>query len=60
VILSERGETWVSRWRCPTRQKVAAAVANRLLHPAELPKKQQPTRCPDCGGCSANWPTESR
>jgi hypothetical protein len=37
VILSEPGETWVSRWRSPTRQKVAAAVANRLLHPAELP-----------------------
>lgn len=37
VIVSERAEAWVSRWRSPTRQQIAAAVANRLLHPAELP-----------------------
>jgi hypothetical protein len=37
VIISERGETWVSRWRSPTRQQIAAAVANRLLHPVQLP-----------------------
>jgi hypothetical protein len=37
VIISERAEAWVSRWRSPTRQQIAAAVANRLLHPAELP-----------------------
>jgi hypothetical protein len=37
VIVSERAEAWVSRWRSPTRQKLAAAVANRLLHPAQLP-----------------------
>ena len=37
VIISERAEAWVSRWRSPTRQQAAAAVANRLLHAAELP-----------------------
>jgi hypothetical protein len=37
VIISERAEAWVSRWRSPTRQQIAAAVANRLLHPAVLP-----------------------
>jgi hypothetical protein len=37
VIISERAEAWVSRWRSPTRQQAAAAVANRLLHPVQLP-----------------------
>jgi hypothetical protein len=37
VIISERAEAWVSRWRSPVRQQAAAAVANRLLHPVELP-----------------------
>ncbi|MCW2934028.1 MAG: hypothetical protein JWM19_4990 [Actinomycetia bacterium] len=37
VIVSERAEAWVNRWRSPTRQQVAAAVANRLLHPVQLP-----------------------
>lgn len=37
VILSERAEAWVSRWRSPTRQQIAATVANRLLHPVPLP-----------------------
>ena len=37
VIISERAEAWVSRWRSPIRQQIAATVANRLLHPAELP-----------------------
>jgi hypothetical protein len=37
VIISERAEAWVSRWRSPTRHQVAAAVVNRLLHPARLP-----------------------
>jgi hypothetical protein len=35
MIVSERAETWVSRWRSPTWQRIAGAVANRLLHPAE-------------------------
>jgi hypothetical protein len=37
VIISERAEAWVSRWRSPTRQQIAAAIANRLLHPVQLP-----------------------
>lgn len=37
VITSERAEAWVSRHRSPARQQIAAAVANRLLHPAQLP-----------------------
>lgn len=37
VIVSERAEAWVSRWRSPARQQIAAAVANRLLHPVQLP-----------------------
>ena len=31
VIISERAEAWVSRWRSPTRQQIAASAANRLL-----------------------------
>jgi hypothetical protein len=37
MIVSERTETWVGWRRSPTRRRIAAAVANRLLHPAELP-----------------------
>ena len=37
VILSERAETWVAARRSPTRQRIAADVANRLLHPVRLP-----------------------
>lgn len=37
VILSERAETWVNWWRGPTRYQIAAAMANRLLYPAQLP-----------------------
>jgi len=36
LILTERAENWVSR-RSETRRKILAAIANRLLHPAELP-----------------------
>jgi hypothetical protein len=37
AILTERTETWVSRHRSDTRRRIVAAIANRLLHPAELP-----------------------
>jgi len=37
VILTERAEAWVSRHRSETRRRIVAAIANRLLHPAELP-----------------------
>ena len=37
VILTERAETWVGRRRSETRRRIIAPVANRLLHPAELP-----------------------
>jgi hypothetical protein len=37
VILTERAETWVNVWRSQTRRRIVAAIANRLLHPAELP-----------------------
>ena len=37
VILSERAETWVNLRRSETRRRIVAAIANRLLHPAELP-----------------------
>ncbi len=37
LILTERAETWISIRRSETRRKILAAVANRLLHPAELP-----------------------
>jgi hypothetical protein len=36
VIISERAEAWVSRWRSPTRQQIATTIVNRLLHPAPL------------------------
>jgi hypothetical protein len=39
VILTERTETWVSACRSETRRQILAAVANRLLHQAELPKE---------------------
>ena len=37
VILSERAETWVNLRRSETRHRIVAAIANRLLHLAELP-----------------------
>jgi hypothetical protein len=37
VILTERAETWVNLRRSETRRQVLAAIANRLLHPAQLP-----------------------
>ena len=37
VILSERAETWVNLRRSETRHRIVAAIANRLLHSAELP-----------------------
>jgi hypothetical protein len=37
AILTERAETWVNAWRSQTRRRILAAIANRLLHPAELP-----------------------
>jgi hypothetical protein len=37
IIISERAEAWVSRWRSPTRQQIAATIANRLLRPVQLP-----------------------
>ena len=37
VILTERAETWVNLRRSETRRRIIAAIANRLLHPAELP-----------------------
>ena len=37
VILTERAETWVNARRSETRRQILATIANRLLHPAELP-----------------------
>jgi hypothetical protein len=37
VILTERAETWVNLRRSETRRQILAAIANRLLHPAQLP-----------------------
>jgi hypothetical protein len=37
AILTERTETWVNLRRSGTRRQILAAVANRLLHPAQLP-----------------------
>jgi hypothetical protein len=37
VILTERTGTWVNARRSETRRRLLAAIANRLLHPAELP-----------------------
>ena len=37
VILTERAETWVNARRSETRRRILAAIANRLLHPAEFP-----------------------
>ncbi len=37
VILTERAETWVNARRSETRRRILAAIANRLLQPAELP-----------------------
>ena len=37
VILTERAETWVNARRSETRRRILAAMANRLLQPAELP-----------------------
>jgi len=36
LILTERVETWVNVLRSETRRQLLAAIANRLLHPAEL------------------------
>jgi hypothetical protein len=37
VILTERAETWVNLRRSETRRRILAPIANRLLHPAEVP-----------------------
>jgi hypothetical protein len=37
VILTERAETWINLRRSETRRQILAAIANRLLHPAQLP-----------------------
>jgi hypothetical protein len=37
LILTERAETWVNVRCSDTRRQILAAVANRLLHPAQLP-----------------------
>jgi len=37
VILTERAETWINLRRGETRRRILAAIANRLLHSAELP-----------------------
>jgi hypothetical protein len=37
VILTERAETWINARRSEIRRRILAAIANRLLHPAELP-----------------------
>lgn len=37
VILTERAETWVNARRSQTRRRILGAIANRLLHPADLP-----------------------
>lgn len=37
VILTERTEAWVNLRRSQTRCRILAAIANRLLHPAQLP-----------------------
>jgi hypothetical protein len=37
AILTERAETWVNPRRSETRRTILAAVANRLLYPAQLP-----------------------
>jgi len=37
VILTERAETWINARRSETRRRILAVIANRLLHPAELP-----------------------
>jgi hypothetical protein len=37
AILTERAETWVNLRRSEARRRIVANVANRLLHPAELP-----------------------
>ena len=37
LILTECAETWVNTRRSETRRQILAALANRLLHPAQLP-----------------------
>jgi hypothetical protein len=37
MILTERAETWVNLRRSETRRRILAPIANRLLHPAEVP-----------------------
>jgi hypothetical protein len=37
VILTEHAETWVNARRSETRRRILAAIANRLLQPAEPP-----------------------
>jgi hypothetical protein len=37
AILTERTETWISNRHSETRRRIVAGIANRLLHPAQLP-----------------------
>ncbi len=41
VILTERAETWVNLRRSQTRRRILAAIANRLLHSAQLPRDRR-------------------
>ncbi len=49
VILTERAETWVNARRSETRRRILAAIANRLLHPAELPAAAEADPLPPLG-----------
>jgi hypothetical protein len=42
VILTERAETWLNARRSETRRQILAAIAHRLLQPAELPAAELP------------------
>jgi hypothetical protein len=46
IICTERAEIWVNIRRSPSRRRTLAAVANRLLHPAELPAEAEPHPLP--------------
>jgi hypothetical protein len=39
AIVTERTDTWVSSRRSEGRRRIVAAIANRLLHPAQLPAR---------------------
>jgi hypothetical protein len=55
VILTERTEFWVDIRRSPSRRRMLAGLANRLLHPAQLPAQAATNPLPQLRWLLEQW-----